>query len=570
MPSASPPHPPAPVRLPWTSYVDLVRTRAESQPERLAVYGLLRLAEPGPRWSWRELDRRTRSLAALLQSAGAAGQPVVILQENDPTYLASFLACAYAGAVAVPMPPLAHARHLARLVRVMQDCGATRLLTTRELAARCRPELGDSLRWLCVEDAVDGDAAAWADHYPAGADVAFLQYTSGSTSAPKGVVVRHADLIFQGESIGRSLSLTPEDRGLCWMPLFHDLGLIVGALQALYTGYPLALASPAAFVKAPERWLQAVSDHRITFSGGSNFAYDLCAEVVDPAALPGLDLSCWALAMNAAEPVRAGTIDRFVARFGPYGFAPETMEPAYGLAEATVGVSATPRHGGPRRRRVDPAALAAGRVVDSTAPDARELVSSGPALAGITVVAVDPDGGTPLGPDRVGELCSSCEHFPERYLGLENPEVFDLRIDGRRFLRTGDLGFVDAAGWLTITGRRKDVIIVAGKNHYPQDLEGTAEEACPALRRNFVAAFSVDTGGGEGVVLVAEVRGDATAEELAAAPARVRKAIQEHHELGLVELLLATPGQLPKTTSGKLQRARCRELWTQGRFERAR
>ncbi|MDP2312966.1 MAG: fatty acyl-AMP ligase [Pseudomonadota bacterium] len=565
-------------RLPWTSYVDLVRTRAESQPDRLAVYGLPKLAEVGPRYSWARMDRRIRALAALLQDAGARGEPVVLLQENDPLYLVSFLACAYAGAIAVPMPPLAHARHLARLARVLQDCGATRILTTRDLHARCAPELDAVLpgaRWLLADEVGDAAAAAWDDHYPDGSDIAFLQYTSGSTSAPKGVVVRHADLVWQGESFGRAMALGPDDRALCWMPLFHDLGLILGALQPLYTGFPVAITSPAAFVKAPERWLQAVSDHRITVSGGPNFAYDLCADVVDPAGIPGLDLSCWAQALNAAEPVRAGTIDRFVAKFGPYGFRPEAMQPGYGLAEATVGVALTPRGRPHVRRAVDPDALAAGRVVDSRAADARVLVSSGPALPGLALRIVDretPAGteGVALPPDTIGEVWTGCDHFPETYWKLDSRDVFDARLRGeggaRRYARTGDLGFVDAAGNLTITGRSKDLVIVAGKNHYPQDVELTVEEASPAVRRNFVAAFGVERGDTEVAVVVAEVRRDATPAEIAAAPAAILRAVAERHELALHDVHLVVQGQVPKTTSGKIQRAKCRELWAERAF----
>jgi acyl-CoA synthetase (AMP-forming)/AMP-acid ligase II len=560
-------------RLPWTSYVDLVRTRAESEPGRLAVYGLPRLQEVEQAHTWAAADRRARAIAAHLQAAVPRGEPVVLLQENDPACLLSFLACAYAGAIAVPMPPLANARHLARLGRVLQDCGARVVLTSRAVQARCAGALAGAglggVRWLVVDGVDEADAAGWDGRYPAGRDLAFLQYTSGSTSAPRGVVVRHADLIWQGESLHRSFGLGAEGHGLVWMPLFHDLGLICGALQPLYSGFPVGIAPASAFVKAPERWLTAISAQRVSWSGGPNFAYDLCADHVDPARLPGLDLSCWTHAMNAAEPVRAGTIDRFLARFGPYGFRPGAVSPGYGLAEATVGVAYTPTGQGALRRRVDPQALAAGRVADSADPAHPVLVSSGRALAGLELRIVDPETGEALGPDRVGELWSRCDHFPEAYWGVDRAEVFGARLEGRRFLRTGDLGFLDAAGNMTITGRLKDLIVLAGKNHYPQDLELSVEEACPAVRRNFVAAFSVDTGEAERVVVVAEVRREAGPAERAAAEEQARRALQQRHELALAELVLVEPGEVPKTTSGKVQRARCRELWAAGALRRA-
>lgn len=563
-------------RLPWTSYVDLVRTRAESQPERVILTGLPRWTEPGRPYTWAALDRRVRALAATLQAAGAAGQRVLILLENDPDYLMSFLACAYAGAVAVPMPPLAHARHALRLSRVIEDCGATFALSDAPLLARMRSEAGlssalDRIQGIAVEAVPDSRCADWDDHYPQAEEVAFLQYTSGSTSAPKGVVVRHGDLIFQGEALEHSFSLRATDRALCWIPLFHDLGLVLGALQALYTGYPLLLARPTAFVKAPGEWLAALSRHKVTFTLAPNFAYDLCVDDVDPSSIPGLDLSGLAMSLNAAEPVRAATIDRFQAKFGPYGFRAEVMQPGYGLAEATLAVSSTPRGRAHRRLNLDPSALSLGRVQASEGPGARAIVSAGQPLGGVSVKIRDTETGLALPPRRVGEICSTAAWFPETYWGRPDADVFGARFEGdpRRFLRTGDLGFVDTDGELFITGRDKDVIIVAGKNHYPQDIELSVEDAHPAIRRNFVAAFGVDQGEREGVVVVAELRSPLSAPERVALCRHIGRTLGERHELPIVDIRLVRAGQVPKTTSGKVQRRLCRERWSGGALEAA-
>lgn len=566
--------------LPWASHIEVLSHRAATQPEAMAVGWVPQLGEVTHALTYAQLDRRARAVAAQLQALGAQGERALLVLDNDPNYVAAFYACGHAGAVAVTLNVPSQKKHLVRLAQVAKDAGARFLLSTRALADRFRAKIDEieelrGLTWLLVDETPDAAADDHRPHRPAGDDLAFLQYTSGSTGVPRGVMVRHADLVYQGELIMRLHSLTPEDRGLSWLPLFHDMGLILGMLQPIYVGFPLYLTSPGAFVKNPEQWLRAIARHRITVSGGPDFAYDLCCEVVDPAVLArdGVDLSCWAIAFNGAEPVRARTLDKFAAAFAPVGFVPEAFNPSYGLAEATLGVSATPRGTVPRRRAIDGEALTAGRV----APPAREevtrvVVSSGRAVADIHVRIVDPATGLALGHDTIGEIWVGGTGPALGYWG--HPEAteatFGARLAGESgpYLRTGDLGFVDADGFITITGRVKDLIVVHGKNHYPSDIEQTVEAAHPALRPHFAAAFAVDHGDKESLVVVVEVRPEAASTlDIDAVARDIMRKVSAEHEIPVDEVVLLKPSQIPKTTSGKVQRAQCRQMWQDGAFQ---
>jgi acyl-CoA synthetase (AMP-forming)/AMP-acid ligase II len=351
------------------------------------------------------------------------------------------------------------------------------------------------LSWIHVDEVADDEAADYEVMTPDPYDLCYLQYTSGSTGEPRGVMVSHHNLIAQSLYLQRTFGFGPNDRGLNWLPLYHDLGLVLGVLQPLFSGFPLAQTDPLSFIKYPDRWLRAISEHGITFAGGPNFCFDLCLDLVDPSTLDGVDLSRWRMALNGSEPVRSRTMERFAARFSTLGWKRSTMHPAYGLAEFTLVATSKPPGTLPVEKDIDADALTRGEV-QSALPTKRSVraVSSGRIGPGTTVRIVDPESGIAVEPGRVGEIwvAGPCVTMGYWNRGEESEATFHARLSGdsRNYLRTGDLGFVDE-GELFITGRKKDLIVVRGVNHYPQDIEQTVELADTAIRPHFVAAFSV-------------------------------------------------------------------------------
>jgi acyl-CoA synthetase (AMP-forming)/AMP-acid ligase II len=433
------------------------------------------------------------------------------------------------------------------------------------------------LDWLAVDQiAADSEVPDMAFPTVAAADIAFLQYTSGSTSDPKGVMVSHANLIanlaMMREAFGNSRASTY----VSWTPLYHDMGLIINVLESLYSGALCILLSPVAFVQRPLLWLRAISDYRAEVAVGPNFAFDLCVDRYRADDMADLDLSCWTLALNASEAVRADTIRRFAGAFAAHGFAASAMYPAYGMAEATVLISAGARGAGPVIRPVSRDGLQRNSVLPPTGDaDRQEVVGCGRAFPGERVVIADPVSLRRLPPGRIGEIWAAGPNIAPGY--WHNPEAsadaFSARLADEavetRWLRTGDLGFLDEAGELFITGRIKEIVIIRGVNHYPQDIEHTVQRSHPALRRHGGAAFAIaDPAGAERLVIVQEVeRTYRNRIDPAEIIARVREAVVTEHEIAPHEIALLRPGALPKTTSGKIQRAVSRQLWQQGALD---
>ncbi|MBW8873687.1 MAG: amino acid adenylation domain-containing protein [Acidobacteria bacterium] len=559
---------------------EILENRATEQGERPA-YVFLSYGETGvveERLTYAELDARARAIGASLQAAGAGGERVALLLPPGPDFIASFFGCLYAGAVAVPALPPRRRSVDPRLRAICRDARPRVALTTAgqlpalESAAAEIPELAAARRMAPAPQELTG-AADWRRPDPRPEALAFLQYTSGSTSSPKGVMVSHGNLLHNEELIRLAFAQSSGSVVLGWLPLYHDMGLIGTVLQPLYTGAVSYLMTPGAFLQRPARWLEAISRYRATTSGGPNFAYELCVRKVGAVQREGLDLSSWQVAFNGAEPVRAGTLRRFAAAFAPCGFRAAAFRPCYGLAEATLLVSGWRQEGEPRVRALDTEALERHEAEDAVdSARSRELVSCG--LGVQTVLAVDAESGETCPPGRVGEIWVDGPSVAQGY--WERPEetvaTFGARLaDGTGpFLRTGDLGFV-SEGELFLTGRLKDLIILRGRNHYPQDLELTAERSHAGLRAGGGAAFAVDiTGeaGEERLVIVHEVERHARAgmegektEEIAAA---VRRGVAEEHEVSVAEVVLIRPETLPRTSSGKVRRHACRELYLQG------
>ncbi|HSF40408.1 MAG TPA: amino acid adenylation domain-containing protein, partial [Thermoanaerobaculia bacterium] len=562
--------------------IEVLRLRAEREPGRRAYTFLQDGEVEAGHCTYRELDERARAIAATLRATGAEGDRVLLLFPAGLELIAAFFGCLYAGRVAVPAYPPRSARMLPRLRSIANDCRPAVALTTAQALPRLQawfaadPEI-EPFPWLATDEIGAERAEAWRDPELGGEHLAFLQYTSGSTSTPKGVKVTHGNLLHNQRLIQEACGHGADSVFVTWLPLYHDLGLIGNVLQSAYVGAHCVVMSPAVFLQRPWRWLEAISRYRATTSGAPNFAYDLCAGKAVGADLSTLDLRSWRIAFNGAEPVRAETLARFAAAFARCGFSPRALYPCYGLAEATLMVSGGDRGEPPVVGRFLAGELAQGRAVEALPGEvesgpARSLVGCGRPLGGQRVLGVDPVSRVALAPGRVGEIWVAGPSVAAGYWGRaeESQEAFGacLATGEGPFLRTGDLGFF-CAGELYVTGRIKDLIILRGRNVYPQDVELTAQRSHPALRPDAAAAFSPEAEGEERLVLVLEVERSARVreteiEEIAVA---VRRAVAEEHEVQVYDVVLVGVGRVPRTTSGKIQRRACRALYQDGALE---
>jgi acyl transferase domain-containing protein/acyl-CoA synthetase (AMP-forming)/AMP-acid ligase II/acyl carrier protein len=556
---------------------ELLRGRAENQGDQLA-YGFLADGETvRDELTYGELDSRARQIAGRLRSHGACGKPVLLLYPPGLDYVAAFFGCVYAGAIAVPAYPPHRNRSLDRLRSIVADSGAHTVLCTAavhdsvERAAADAPEM-HALDWLATDLPGERDIEPYCDDAATPDRVAFLQYTSGSTSSPRGVVLSHANLCHNAQLITQGFRLGSDSIAVFWLPLYHDMGLIGGVLQPMQIGRPSYLMAPATFLASPIRWLKAVSHYHARISGAPNFAYELCVNKVTPEQREGLDLRDWKVAFNGAEPVRADTLEQFAATYAPYGFRADSLYPCYGLAEATLFVSGGAEARDPVRLTVTRTGLEQHRleVVPTAHPDARTLVSSGHALGGQQVEIVDPETLAICPPDRPGEIWVSGPSVAQGY--WERPEDTERTFGARTaagngpFMRTGDLGFLHD-GELYITGRIKDLIILRGRNLYPQDIEQTAEATHPALRSGCGAVFGIESEDGERLVYVSEVERsgrNVAADDVAAV---VTRAVAEAHEVPIDAIVLLKPGSIPKTSSGKIQRHACKAGYIAGTLD---
>jgi acyl-CoA synthetase (AMP-forming)/AMP-acid ligase II len=528
------------------------------------------------RLTYAELDAEARRIASWLQQHGAAGGQVLLLHPPGLDFVKAFTGCLYAGAVAVPAPlPGDQSNQSARLTGILRDAEVRAVLTDsaheQRVGAWLRASGVTGVGVMAVDDPAEGDTGAWAQPQLAPDSLAFLQYTSGSTSEPKGVMVSHRNLMANELAISRVLGTHQGTRMGCWLPAYHDMGLIGHILNPLFVGGSAALMSPVSFLMRPVRWLQMITDHRVTVGGGPDFGYDLCLRRVTDEQLSGLDLSSWEHACNGAEPIRAETVRAFTGRFAPAGFRAEAFSPCYGMAETTLLVSGMPTGRGPVYRTADAAALEQGLLRDAPSDDgARTLVGSGVVdPADFTVKIVDPDGRAEQPDGRVGEIWVKGASVSSGYWKRPeaNAEVFDAGIVSAAgtdtgWLRTGDLGVLEA-GQLYVTGRLKEMILINGRNIYPHDVEREVQSLHPAFGGGVGAAFSVD-GGGEHLVLVQEFR-RAAAQDPAALCAEVRARIRREFQASC-SVLLVRPGAVRRTTSGKIQRTLMRTLLLEGRL----
>jgi acyl-CoA synthetase (AMP-forming)/AMP-acid ligase II/acyl carrier protein len=562
-----------------STFVEFLCRRALHHPDRVAFTFLIDGELEGARLTYRELDRRARAIGAWLQQHVDPGERALLVYPSDLEFISAFFGCLYGGVIAVPTyPPQTRTkRSIAKVQAIIDDVQPAAVLTTSSLSSTVESVFAQVQNLhdvpLINTDSVDNNlAAAWQDPAVDSGTLAFLQYTSGSTGMPRGVMLAHGNLLHNAAIIYRQYQLTPEEHGLSWLPLYHDMGLIGMVIEAIYVGAQTTIMSPAAFLQRPVRWLQAISRTRATMSGGPNFAYDLCVRKITPEQKEGLDLSSWTKAFNGAEPIRHETLERFVEAFAPCGFRPGTFLPSYGLAEATLFVSGMHTAAPPTVLTVQADALKQNRVVkvssDSHLEDIRTYVGSGPPPSGLKVVIAHPELRTMCSPGEIGEIWASGPSIAQGYWQRteETQRTFQAYLADTGegpFLRTGDLGFMQD-GELFVTGRLKDLIIIRGRNYYPQDIELVAEQSHPALRPSCGIAFSIDALDEEQLVIVHEVERQYRNLNVDEVVTAIRQAVAEQFELQVFAVVLVKVGSIPKTSSGKLQRNACRERYFDG------
>jgi 8-amino-7-oxononanoate synthase len=556
--------------------VDLLRWRAELDPERIVYRFLPGDNKPEQRITYLQLDRRARSIAARIRETAQPGERALLLVPPGLDYVAAYFGCLYARVIAVPAYPPNPRRPDHRIPGIAADCEPVVALTTAPLLSKLDQWRGGderlaSVRWLAADDTTDA-SSGWQDVEIRATDVAMLQYTSGSTATPKGVVLTHRNLLHNLSLIRSAFSVNhaPDDVGVFWLPPFHDMGLIGGILQPCYLGRGSVLMSSATFLQRPLSWLETMSKYRATTSAAPNFAFDLCVERIKPEEVRSLDLSAWHTVFDGAEPIRAETIDRFCRAFSEAGFRREAFFPCYGLAEATLFVSGGPWGHGPYALDVSREALEERRATAATAADRLRLVSSGAPSAGQVVRVVDPDTLEECHDRRVGEIWVSGDSVASGY--WNNPEetrqTFGATLDGSAlgYLRTGDLGFLDD-GQLFVTGRLKDLIILGGRNYYPQDLELAAERSHASLRPGHSAAFALEQHGKELLVVAIEVTRHHREADNEAVVAAVRRALADREGILPDIVLLVRQNGIPRTSSGKVQRRATRAMLQAGSLD---
>jgi acyl-CoA synthetase (AMP-forming)/AMP-acid ligase II/acyl carrier protein len=557
------------------NFVDLLENRAQGSLDQTAYLFLTDGETQTTRLTYQELDQNARAIAAHLQSIHAQGSRALLLYPSGLDFISAFFGCLYAGVVAVPAYPPRLNQNGDRLRAITTDAQVTLALTTLSLKDRFQHQLSSAqdlstLEWVTTDHISPESAQNWTPPSLEKNALALLQYTSGATGTPKGVMITHENLLHNAAVIQHCFQDASDSMGVSWLPMYHDMGLIGGILQPLYLGRPMVLMSPTAFIQKPVRWLQAISEYGATTSGGPNFAYDLCVQKITAEQKSTLDLSRWRVAFSGAESVRAQTLDDFAEAFRDCGFRQEAFYPCYGMAEATLMVSSKLSATAPTVCAIDGVALEQSRVLlaEPDTASVRKIVGCGQIeleQAGLeqSIAIVNPNTLNRCAPNEVGEIWVS---GPSLALGYwqrldETNHAFRASLadgNGSLFLRTGDLGFI-YQDELFVTGRLKDLIIIRGRNHYPQDIEWTVQASHPSLRVGHSAAFSIAVDGFERLVIVAEVERQAlrhlNVDDVTSA---VRQTISENHQLQVYAIALLKPGSLPKTSSGKIQRGACR------------
>ncbi|ACB50816.1 probable AMP-dependent synthetase and ligase [Crocosphaera subtropica ATCC 51142] len=554
----------------FNTLVDLLQERSLQQANHPTYTFLHEGEKEAGTLTYGNLDKQAKAIAAYLQSVNAKGERVLLLYPPGLDFITGFFGCLSAGAIAIPAYPPRPDQSLDRLEAIATDAGAKFILTINPLVPYLQGRFTTSpiLSSLTIIDSntVSKDQQLeWKDPNINGDTIAFLQYTSGSTGKPKGVIINHDNLLHNLEMGYKYADITPNTKTVSWLPFGHNTGLVVGVLQPLYSDHPVILLSPLDFLQKPSRWLTAISRYQATQSLAPNFAYDLVAFATSPEEKETLDLSSWEFAVSGAEPIRAETLERFAKTFASCGFRWQALSAGYGMAESVVGISLGNKEKPPLILTIDKTQLQDNKVVvvNNEGENSQKLVGCGTTGAEQTVIIVNPDTLTQCDDNEIGEIWVCGPSVAQGY--WNRPEATEEAFKGYLkdtqegpFLRTGDLGFI-LEEELFVTGRLKDLIIIRGKNHYPQDIELTTQRSHQALRPSCNAAFSVDIDNQEKLVIVQEVH-EAAIESLDHDQVfnAIRQAVSQQHQLQVYAILLLKPGTIPKTSSNKIQRHACK------------
>ena len=555
----------------FETLVGLVETRAEENSDETAYVHLDQGEEPRASLTYAELERRAKSLAAYLQGKAAPGDRVLLVFPNGLEFIVAFFGCLFAGLIAVPVAPPRTKQVVARLLAVAASAQAKVVMTSAALRTELARRVGEpgetGAEWLFLEDIPDNLETVWRRVSPKSGDLAVLQFTSGSTGNPKGVQLSHANILHNCHLLELACGSAPDLRLVSWLPNFHDWGLIGCLMFPLLIARPSYTFDPSAFLFRPKRWLDAMSRFKGTLTCSPNFGYEMCIRQIAEKDTESLDLSAWNMAMVGAEPVRKATIERFVERFGRYGFRKEAFYPCYGLAESTLIVSGGNRMTPTIFAKVNRQALDRGEVVmqsASSTDEARDLIGCGHPIADQKVRIINPETKRACAPNEIGEIWISGPSVAQGY--WNEPELSartfaNVPADetNARYLRTGDLGFLRDSE-LFICGRLKDVIIKAGHNHFAEDIEYTVARSHPALRADCCAAFGIDAAGAERLVIVQELDYGSKLEP-SLAIGSIQQAISKEHEVMADAIAILKPGSLEKTSSGKVRRQRTKQMF---------
>lgn len=554
--------------------LDVLGAHAATRPDKAIFVFLKDGEEESGRLTVADLQRRVQTIAAHLSDICECGDRAILLYPPGLEFVSAFLGCLYAGVIAIPMYAPHPRRFDPRLASVAADSSPRIILSDRESINRC-------YNGLELQGALKGAPRIATDLLRTGSNVvsplqrrsniAFVQYTSGSTSEPKGVCVTHRNLMANQHMIQSAMRLDSDSVFVSWLPTHHDMGLVGDMLQTVYSGCVCVRMPPPAFLQYPRRWLAAITKYRATIVGSPNFGYELCAQRVSAPDCAGLDLSSLRVTYCGAEPIRAATLYEFARVFSTCGFDPRSFFPCYGMAETTLLAS-----GGPLKRgmaTVDLCAIQLRRnMLAGVETNRATVVSCGEPTVGSRFLVVNPDRHTECKPFEIGELWIAGPHVAAGYwdarLGASVP--FDGWLaDGRGpYLRTGDLGFL-RDGDVFVTGRLKDVIIIRGRNYYPQDIEQTAQSAHPAMMGCMGAAFGVQQHNGERLVIVHEVDRSTTARQLDEIKCLIMSAVTERHGIAPYDVVLVRFGAIPRTTSGKVRRRACRDAYVEDKLNAA-
>jgi len=551
---------------------DILRERARLTPDLIAYQFLKDGEDDVETVTYLELDQAANLIAQRLREFNVQGERALMLFHPGMEFIKSLYGCFYAGIVAIPAYPPRKNRSIDRIKSMVFDSGAVIVLSVNDIYQSSERSFSDiedlkQMRWLLVDKLIDdkfhSDDAVFL---PQPTDIALLQYTSGSTGEPKGVMVTHQNILRNAEFIRTSFNLTPKSISVTWLPSFHDMGLIDGVLDPVYNGYTGVIMPPVAFIQKPVRWLKAITKYKGTHGGAPNFAYDLCIHNVSEEEKQGIDLSTMNTMYCGAEPIRKKTFEQFIHTYTPYGLNPKALYPCYGMAETTLIISGVPAGRGPVYLNVSANALAKNEIVlvDEMNPDSYWLVGAGHPWLDTKVKIVDPESLLPCPDNQVGEIWVSGSIVTAGYWNKPKltQETYAAHIEGEgpeRYFRTGDLGFYHQ-GELYITGRLKDILIIHGRNYYPQDIEFFTETCHSAIRPAASAAFSVEVAGEEKLVIVAEVQRTAIRElDVEAVSNAIRQVVAEEMEQEVYAIQLLRTASILKTSSGKIQHKACRE-----------